>query len=125
MVNEWNYSEVPQEYWNHLGRLVRKEDPWSRDGEFLRALSIHQQTRPDWNFPDETWPSHAILQLGVRNRGTSVRIGDEWVQAGRGSRRFRHGDEWGNHSITRNWTGQYPVVNDEYGYIGEPQDVSE
>jgi Domain of unknown function (DUF5060) len=36
--------------------------------------------------------------------------------------RFRHGDEWGNHSIVRNWTGKYPVVNDEYGYIGEPQD---
>ncbi len=125
MVNEWNYSEVPQDYWNHLGRLVREEDPWSRDGEFLRALSIHQQTRPDWNFADQTWPSHAILQFGVRNRGPSVRVGDEWVQAGSGAKRFRHGDEWGNHSIVRNWTGKYPVVNDEYGYIGEPQDVSE
>jgi hypothetical protein len=125
MVNEWNYSEVPQDYWNHLGRLVRAEDPWSRDGDFLRALSIHQQTRPDWNFAKETWPSHAILQFGVRNRGTSVRIGDEWVQASQGNQRFQHGDEWGNHSIVRNWTGKHPVVNDEYGYIGEPQDVSE
>ncbi|MCU0916522.1 MAG: DUF4038 domain-containing protein, partial [Planctomycetes bacterium] len=125
MVNEWNYSEVPQDYWNRLGRLVREEDPWSKDGDFVRVLSIHQQTRPDWNFADQMWPSHAILQLGVRNRGPSVRIGDEWVEAGQGSRRFRHGDEWGNHSIVRNWTGKYPVVNDEFGYIGEPQDVSE
>jgi hypothetical protein len=125
MVNEWNYSSVPRDYWNHLGRLVRAEDPWSRSGNLLRVHSIHQQTRPDWNFTDQDWPSHAILQLGVRNRGTSARIGDEWANAGKAGTRFRHGDEWGNHSIVRNWTGKYPIVNDEYGYIGEPQDDSE
>jgi hypothetical protein len=125
MVNEWNYSSVPQEYWNELGTLVRGEDPWSKNGEFLRTLSIHQQTRPDWNFADQTWPSHAILQLGVRNRGASTRIGDEWAAAGKAGTRFSHGDDWGNHSIVRNWTGKHPVVNDEYGYIGEPQDDSE
>ncbi len=125
VVNEWNYSTIPHGEWNHYGQLVRDEDPWSREGEFLRAHSIHQQTRPDWNFTGETWPSHAILQLGVRNRGASTRIGDEWVASGKCGKRFRHGDEWGNHSIVRNWTGRYQVVNDEYGYIGEPQDDSE
>jgi hypothetical protein len=122
LVNEWNYSNIPIDYWNRMGRVGRDEDPWSREGAFLRAHSIHQQTRPDWNFTDQTWPSHAIIQLGVRNRGTSARIGDEWANAGKAGQRFRHGDEWGNHSIVRNWTGKYPVVNDEYGYIGEPQD---
>ncbi len=125
MVNEWNYSSVPREYWNELGQLVRDEDPWSRDGASPRALSIHQQTRPDWNFDDQDWPSHAIVQLGVRNRGSSTRIGDEWAAAGKAGERFRHGDDWGNQSIVRNWNGRYPIVNDEYGYIGEPQDDSE
>ncbi len=125
VVNEWNYSTIPQEEWNHLGRLVRQEDPWSREGNLLRVHSIHQQTRPDWNFTDQSWPSHAILQLGVRNRGPSTRIGDEWAAAGKSGERFRFGDQWGNHSIVRNWTGRYPIVNDEYGYVGEPQDDSE
>lgn len=124
MVNEWNYSSVPREYWNDLGRLVRSEDPWSRNGGVLRAHSIHQQTRPDWNFADQEWPSHAILQLGVRNRGASVRIGDEWKAAPIGAKRFTFGDDWGNHSIVRNWIGTYPIVNDEYGYIGELFDDS-
>ncbi len=122
MVNEWNYSSVPRDYWNDLGRLVREEDPWSRRGAALRVHSIHQQTRPDWNFDDQTWPSHAILQLGVRNRGASVKVGDEWKTPPKGTPRFTFGDDWGNHSIVRNWTGKHPVVNDEFGYIGEPFD---
>ena len=124
LVNEWNYSVLPRDYWNAMGRLARAEDPWSVEGERPRALSIHQQTRPDWNFADETWPSHAIIQLGVRNRGASAKIGNEWAPAPDGVKRFTFGDDWGNHSIVRNWTGKQPVVNDEYGYIGEPQDDS-
>ena len=124
LVNEWNYSVLPIEYWKKMGALARAEDPWGAEGKFLRALSIHQQTRPDWNFAEETWTTHRILQLGVRNRGTSEKVGNEWAAAPDGVKRFTFGDDWGNHSIVRNWTGAQPVVNDEYGYIGEPQDDS-
>ncbi len=48
LVNEWNYSVLPQDYWNQMGRFVQAEDPWSQDVGRPRALSIHQQTRPDW-----------------------------------------------------------------------------
>lgn len=125
VTNEWNYHKLPQEVFNQAGRLIRGEDPWSRLGSFLRALSIHQQTRPDWNFSGERWPSHAIVQVGVRNHGASTLVGDEWKARGGQVKVFRHGDEWGNHSIVRNWTGRHPVVNDEYGYIGEPEDETE
>ncbi len=124
LVNEWNYSVLPRDYWNAMGRLARAEDPWGAEGKYLRALSIHQQTRPDWNFTAETWPSHSIIQLGVRNRGVSEKVGNEWQAAPDGVKRFTFGDDWGNHSIVRNWTGAQPVVNDEYGYIGEPKDDS-
>jgi hypothetical protein len=124
LVNEWNYSVLPQDYWNRMGRLLRDEDPWSQDGGRPRALSIHQQTRPDWNFAGETWPSHAIVQFGVRNRGASVKVGNEWKTPPPGALRFTFGDDWGNHSIVANWTGTYPIVNDEYGYVGEPHDDS-
>lgn len=122
LVNEWNYSVQPIDYWNELGALARAEDPWGSERGSLRVLSIHQQTRPDWNFTGQTWMTHAILQLGVRNRGKTERVGDEWKPAADGTTVFRNGDEWGNYSIVRNWTGAYPVVNDEYGYIGEPFD---
>ena len=131
LTNEWNYSRYPREFWNDLGKRFHAEDPWTldpaaRDPRAPRALSIHQQTRPDWNFPDDTWPSHAIIQAGVRNRGTTTRVGDEWKQAAaKAGALFPFGDDWGNHSIVSNWNGRYPIVNDEYGYIGEPQDNSE
>ncbi len=125
LVNEWNYSVLPRDYWNKMGRLARAEDPWGNDGGRLRVLSIHQQTRSDWNFPNEPWPSHALLQFGVRNQGKRTRVGDEWKPPPEGVQVFKHGDEWGNYSIVRNWTGKYPVVNDEFGYIGEPADQSE
>lgn len=129
LTNEWNYSRYPQKFWNDLGKRFSAEDPWTlnpttRDHRAPRALSIHQQTRPDWNFADESWTSHAIIQLGVRNRGTTTRVGDEWNRAAESGERFTFGDDWGNHSIVRNWNGRYPIVNDEYGYIGEPKDDS-
>lgn len=130
LTNEWNYSRYPREFWIDLGRRFAAEDPWTldpatHDARAPRALTIHQQTRPDWNFSEETWPSHANIQLGVRNRGTTARVGDEWRIAGTNGAVFRLGDDWGHHSIVRNWTGRQPVVNDEYGYIGEPEDRSE
>ncbi len=109
-----------------LGELTKREDPYHRDGEFIRATSIHQQTRNDFQFFDQTWMSHAIVQVGVRNQGKTFREGSEWdvSNAAEEGRTFRHGDEWGNYSIVFNWGHNMPVVNDEYGYIGEWNDQS-
>ncbi len=126
ITNEWNYTKKPRPYWNKIGEIARQEDPWSREGAYLRALSIHQQTRHDFQFFDQKWVSHAIVQLGVRNQGRTLRDADEWQasSAAEEGRTFRRGDEWGNFSIIYNWGHDLPVVNDEYGYIGEPEDRS-
>ncbi|MGH9847205.1 MAG: DUF5060 domain-containing protein, partial [Blastocatellia bacterium] len=129
--NEWNYSKKPRELFIELGKRIKAEDAWATDvrpgrASYVRALSIHQQTRQDFQFFDQSWPSHAIVQLGVRNQGRSSRGGHEWAatNAAEKGRTFRHGDEWGNYSIVFNYGHNIPVVNDEYGYIGEPLDQS-
>ena len=124
LVNEWNYTKKPKPYWNRLGQLVWQEDPWvkSADGQY-RALSIHHQTRIDFQYFDQPWPTHAIVQYGVRN-GQRVQT-DEWQKDSGNRPRSRFGDAWGNESITHNLGHRMPVVNDEYGYIGEPDDASE
>jgi uncharacterized protein DUF5060/uncharacterized protein DUF4038/collagenase-like protein with putative collagen-binding domain len=101
LSNEWNYTDHPASYFDHLGAIVRGEDPWMSEGMNLRPLSVHQQTRIDFQFFGSSWPVHAIVQYGVRN-GTYV-----------------HGDEWGNASIVHNLGHGMPVVNDEYSYLGE------
>ncbi len=131
VANEWNYTKKPRELFIELGKLIKAEDAWSTDvrpgrGAYVRALSVHQQTRHDFQFFDQSWPSHAIVQLGVRNQGKTFRGGNEWdaSNAAEEGRTFQHGDEWGNYSIVFNYGHQRPVVNDEYGYIGEPVDQS-
>jgi Domain of unknown function (DUF5060) len=106
LTNEWNYTKKPKEYWNRIGALVRDADPWISDRSGLRPLSIHQQTRRDFQFFDSAWPVHAVIQYGVRN-GTTT-----------------DGDRWGNAGIVYNLGRAMPVVNDEYGYIGESAPVS-
>jgi hypothetical protein len=121
LTNEWNYTKHDRDYWNRLGRMVADEDPYRG-----RLHSIHQQTRYDWNFDDQDWYTHKIVQLGVRNRGRAMRDTDEWASAGRSRKdTMRSGDDWGWFSIVYNRKGGYPVVNDEYGYIGEPDDQTE
>jgi hypothetical protein len=106
LTNEWNYTKRPQSYWDTMGRIVRREDPWLAHGEALRPLSIHQRTRMDFQFFESRWPVYAIIQFGLRNG------------------RYVHGDEWGNAAIVFNRRWRMPVANDEYGYIGEaPQGV--
>ena len=124
LTNEWNYRPKPRSFWNEMGRIARKEDPWSREGDALRALSIHQQTRSDWQFFDQSWPSHVILQVGVRN-GQPVSQDDELKYKGPSTAaRLPEGDQWGNAGIVSSLGHGLPVVNDEYGYIGEPEDKS-
>lgn len=94
LQNEWEYTKQPKQYWSKLGELASRDDPWTRRGAYVRALSIHQQTRYDWQFFGENWYSHAIIQLGVRNQGKALRGGDEW-NLPRGKRAvFPHGDDW-------------------------------
>jgi Domain of unknown function (DUF5060)/Protein of unknown function (DUF4038)/Putative collagen-binding domain of a collagenase len=101
LTNEWDYTGKPMTYFTSWGRLVRRVDPWLRHGAFLRPLSTHQQTRIDFQFFGSGWPVHAIIQYGLRNG------------------KYHHGDAWGNAGITYNWGHRMPVVNDEYGYIGD------
>jgi uncharacterized protein DUF5060/uncharacterized protein DUF4038 len=101
LANEWNYTKKPRSYFDTLGSIVRDDDPWMSDGPNLRPLSIHQQTRIDFEFFGSSWPVHAVIQYGVRNE------------------RYANGDEWGNASIVANLGHGMPVVNDEYGYVGE------
>ena len=122
LTNEWNYTGKPRAYWNGLGRLVRAEDPYLANGDRLRPLSIHHQTRIDFQFFDQEWPTTAIVQLGVRN-GQRI-VEDEWSDVGANQAQYTHGDDWGWHSIVYNRGHDMPVVNDEYGYMGEPKDRS-
>jgi hypothetical protein len=132
LINEWNYAKRPKEFYHEVGQLIRDEDPWATENGLVRLLSIHQRTRIDFEFFDQpnrrggglptAWVSHAIVQLGVRNR-QQAGVESEWT--GEGKTAYRHGDAWGNASILYNRGHNRPVVNDEYGYIGEPNDVSE
>ncbi|HEX3552540.1 MAG TPA: DUF5060 domain-containing protein [Thermoanaerobaculia bacterium] len=106
MTNEWDGDHATNNnagYWNDLGNIVLSEDPWMNQGGNQRALSIHQKTELAFQFLN-SWPTHAILQYGPRNLENLAPY------------------DWGNYGITYN-QGQskhtLPVVNDEYGYIGE------
>ena len=124
IVNEWNYRQrrlgLSKPYFNMMGETIRQEDPWMENGEYLRPLSIHQQTRIDFQFFNYEWPVHAIIQLGVRS-GQGV-VADEWDIPAETQPLYRNGDEWGNAGIVYNLGHHMPVVNDEYGYMGEPRD---
>lgn len=115
LTNEWEYTDKTKSYWNNLGPIIYDEDPWTIGGNYPRLLSIHQRTRVDWQFEDAEWPSHIIIQYGVRNPMASPK----------GTPPLSHGDAWGNLSISYNRGHNMPVVNDEYGYAGEPKDDSE
>ena len=101
LTNEWNYTKKPQSYWNGIGGILKTEDPWMLQGSAHRPLSTHQQTRKDFQFFGQTWPSYASIQYGLRN-GV-----------------YPNGDQWGNAGIVYNLGHGMPVVNDEYGYVGE------
>lgn len=98
VTNEWNYTNQPKSEFDHLGGIVAAEDPYFSSGSDKRALSIHQQTRIDFQYFSSSWPTHAIIQYGPRNKKTA------------------NGDEWGNSGILYNNGHNMPVVNDEYGY---------
>jgi hypothetical protein len=110
LTNEWEYTGKEKGYWNRMGEIVRAEDPWLARNDALRPLSIHNKTGGisggKFSYFDAAWPVHAIVQYGTRNG------------------RFQNGDEWAAISIAQNRGRGMPVVNDEFGYIGETHPVA-
>jgi Protein of unknown function (DUF4038)/Domain of unknown function (DUF5060) len=110
LANEWNLSATGNQYkgaypqnkaaFDRMGKILSANDPWRAQGEFLRPLSIHNTTIA-FEFFGSTWPTYAIIQYGGWNPD------------------YTNGDQWGNVGIVHNLGHRMPVVNDEYGYIGQ------
>lgn len=85
-------------FWETAGTLIRQTDPYAAQGEHLRPLSIHsfggQSNGAQFQFHDESWPVHVILQSG----------------------RFVPADTL-NLVTLRNRGHRMPIVNDEFGYF--------
>ncbi len=107
LANEWAVASSgpnaqTQSDFNRMGGIIHSNDPWLSNSTALRPLSIHQNTGIDFQFFGTGWPTEAIIQYGFRNGA------------------YNTGDGWGNAGIVYNLGHNMPVVNDEYGYIGEP-----
>lgn len=110
LANEWNLSAAGNQYkgayrqnkadFDRMGDILSANDPWRAQGEFLRPLSIHNTTI-DFEFFGSSWPTYAIIQYGGWNPD------------------YTNGDQWGNAGIVHNLGHRMPVVNDEYGYVGQ------
>ncbi len=112
LANEWdlgNGGDYPQDQadFNRFGDIMHNSDPWMAAGAALRPLSIHRSGgKTDFGFNAASWPTHVILQYGGWNEKP-------------GGGHFTNGDEWGNWGIVANLGRNMPVVNDEYGYVGQ------
>ena len=117
LTNEWQISEREfgkgWSYWDGMGNIIRSEDPWSKEGNKLRALSIHPSTTEDFLFFKNpttgtlvTWPSHAILQYGRSGTYSS------FLDMNTNAIAIKNLDSPDNNR-------KIPIVNDEFGYIGE------
>jgi hypothetical protein len=110
LANEWDVSvkrrpqpgavQQGKADFDRMGKLLRASDPWMAEGKFLRPLSIHN-TDKVFEYYQSGWPTHVIIQYGGWNKD------------------FDNGDQWGNAGIVHNLVHKMPVVNDEYGYIGQ------
>lgn len=101
LTNEFQrVPNKPKPFWNETGRIVRAEDPWLVEGPNVRPLSIHpfggQSNGAQFQFHDEPWPVHVILQAG----------------------RFVPADTL-NLVTLRNRGHRMPIVNDEFGYMDD------
>ncbi len=115
LTNEWEYgggSYANKNYWNSIGRIFEAEDPWRQEGNRIRALTIHPESRSEFRFFGETWPSYAVIQYKgyyfIRNSN------GDWLQT---ITEYTNGDEWGNYGSIKNLGRGMPVSNDEYGYF--------
>ncbi|MGH7957988.1 MAG: putative collagen-binding domain-containing protein [Opitutaceae bacterium] len=94
--------------------------PWIARRSFLRPLSVHQNTRIAFQFFGSSWPTHAIIQYGIRNK--EIAAADEFKNTGQ--TKYHNGDEWGNAGIVYNLGHNMPVVNDEFGYLGDATPIN-
>ena len=101
LTNEYQRTGRTREYLNTLGERLRAEDPWIEHEGRLRPLSIHplggKGNGDLFHFGDQTWPAHVILQTGRATPG-DVSLYAAQIQ----NRKFG-----------------MPVVNDEFGYMGD------
>jgi hypothetical protein len=101
VTNEFQRTGRSQDYMNILGRMIRDSDAWMANGDALRGLSIHPlggKGKGDFfKFGQEAWPVHVILQTG----------------------RMDPADVPLNAEILNNRQFHMPVVDDEFGYIGD------
>lgn len=101
LTNEYQRAHREKEYLNQLGAALRVADPFLSNGNRLRPLSIHplggmgQGDR--FHFADQAWPTHVILQIG----------------------RWTPGDPRLYGVMLSNREFGKPVVNDEFGYMGD------
>lgn len=102
LTNEWDYTGVSSSQWRTYGSLLASKDPWFNPRGKKRALGIHQKTRDSIDFKTDNWLGHTIIQYGVRNK------------------KYTDADQWANRSIDVADNYGRPAVNDEYGYIREP-----
>ena len=96
----------PRSRFDRLGQAVRDSDPWAVEGDYRRALSVHQYPHQNnlFTFFDGEWVTHAILQERGYNdsRGYTPETLD---------------DQFANKAILANSGHNMPIVNDEYGYM--------
>jgi hypothetical protein len=134
LSNEWQKTNRPSTYWTTMGSILTTKptdapnpyDPWMFFGTTTtrpRASSIHGATDQSFQFPNQLWAAHAVIQFGTNNNppvclkcGSAVSFS------------CQQGDDWGYFGITYNIfrsdtcaRRQKPVSNDEYGYIGDPK----
>ncbi len=115
LTNEWEYGDgsyANKNYWNSIGRIFEAEDPWRQEGSRIRALTIHPESRSEFRFFGESWPSYAVIQYKgyyfIRNSNGG------WLET---ITEYTNGDEWGNYGSIKNLGRGMPVSNDEYGYF--------
>lgn len=101
LTNEYQRTGRTKEYLNTLGERLRAGDPWIEWNGRLRALSIHplggKGNGDLFHFGDQRWPVHVILQTGRATPG-DVSLYAAHIE----NRKFG-----------------MPVVNDEFGYMGD------
>jgi hypothetical protein len=123
LSNEWQFAVNDKNYWNARattivgnGTAASSYDPWmyaqTPAGQQQRALSIHPKNLTLFQFFDQMWPAHAVLQFSIGH--PSCGAGNPCLNS----------DEWANFSILNNLSGGKPVSNDEYGYLNSKRDAN-
>lgn len=133
-----NYSKyLTPLYQNYVGNLVKNLDSWHYSKEqFRRPLSVHGGggIKPGiFNFFNEAWSSYAIIfvptSIGKDVSSKVLELEPYVLNASQDIYESRiKSEELGNFAITPNLNPIYnsghamPVVNDEFGYVGESTD---